>query len=187
MSDSASSRKASALRFADAAELREEGELVRGRLVEVTRNTWRHGEVVAQVVFLLRLWSRDRPGWSIATGDPGAKLSADPDTLRGPDVGVVRAERRPRGRGVAGWLDGAPDVAIEVVGDTQSVSDVASKALEYLAAGAKLVWILDPQPKRVVVYSPPGLTTVLGADDPLSGGAVLEGFACTVRELFDVG
>jgi hypothetical protein len=51
---------------------------------------------------------------------------------------MVRADRVPTGKGVHGWLEGAPDLAVEVVGDSQSISEMTQKALEYIAGGAKM-------------------------------------------------
>lgn len=48
---------------------------------------WRHGEVMLKVGMLLAEYARAHGGWSVAVGDPGAKLQHDPDVLRGPDVG----------------------------------------------------------------------------------------------------
>jgi Uma2 family endonuclease len=161
------------------------GELEYGEWKPVTRGTWRHGKIVGNVYFALRLYAREHPGWSIATADPGTKLAHHPDLLRGPDVGVIRAEREPTGKGTAGWLDGAPDLAVEVVGDAQSVSDLAAKATEYLGAGARMVWVLDPEPRRVVTFLAPDHVRVLGPDDVLEGGDLLPGFRCVVAELFE--
>ncbi|WP_437732815.1 Uma2 family endonuclease [Sorangium sp. So ce1335] len=161
------------------------GELDAGRWVPVTKNTWRHGEVASNVCLLLRLYARQHPGWSVAVGDPGTKLGHDPDILRGPDVAMVRSDRRPQGRGADGWLEGAPDVAVEIVGDSQSASELAKKALEYLAAGAKLVWVLDPEPGRLMIFTPPNQIRVLGRGDALDGGDALPGFSCRVDELFE--
>lgn len=161
------------------------GEIDRGRWVPVSRNTWRHGRILINVGALLRMYAREHPGWTFSGGDPGTKLHADPDTLRGPDVALARAEREPKGRGADGWLDGAPDVAVEIMGDRQSASDLADKALEYLAAGAQMVWVLDPDPERVMVFTPPNQIRVLRRNDVLDGGSVLPGFACRVAELFE--
>lgn len=161
------------------------GELDEGRFVPVTRDTWRHGEIVGNVYALLRAYAKQHPGWSVSVGDPGTKLQRDPATLRGPDVGVVRADRRPTGTGQHGWLDGAPELAVEVSGDAQGWSEHMQKALEYLAAGGRMVWVLDPASERAIVVTPPNAVTVLGADDRLEAGDVLPGFACEVRELFE--
>jgi Uma2 family endonuclease len=160
------------------------GELVDGRWVPVTRSTWRHGEITSAINFLLRLYAREHAGWSVSMADPGVKLGRDPDRLRGPDIGVVRAERVPTGKGAEGWLVGAPDVAVEVLGDRQTFSEMTTKALEYLAGGARMVWIVDADPRRVVIFTPPDHVKILGPDDLLDGGDVLPGFRCTVADMF---
>ena len=174
--------------FEDASRLdpdEQPGEIDHGRWIpKVTRNTWRHGELVINLGALLRLFSRQSPGWSVSVGDPGTKLHRDPDVLRGPDIGVIRAERRPTGRGAAGWLEGAPDLAIEVCGDDQTPSELAKKALEYLAAGSKAVWVVDGASEQVIVYTPPNHVKVLGSKDELDAGDAVPGFRCKVSELF---
>jgi Uma2 family endonuclease len=160
------------------------GEIDHGEWRPVTRGTWKHGEIVSRVSFLLQLYAREHAGWSISSGDPGTKLARDPDVLRGPDVGMVRRERKPTGKGADGWLEGAPDLAVEVVGDAQTVAELAKKASEYLAAGARMVWVLDPEPRSVVLFWPPDHVRVLGPDESLEGGELLPGFRCTVGELF---
>ncbi len=161
------------------------GEIDHGEWKPATKGTWRHGEIVGNVCFLLRLYAREHPGWSVATADPGTKLARNPDLLRGPDVGMVRAERRPTGRGVEGWLEGAPDLVVEVVGDAQSVGELTKKAGEYLAAGAKMVWVVDAEARCVVLFVPPDHVRVVGAEETLDGGDVLPGFRCVVKELFE--
>jgi Uma2 family endonuclease len=175
--------------FRDAAQLdpdEQPGELEEGRWVPVTKNTWRHGQVVGNAYALLRHYAKQHPGWSVSVGDPGTKLARNPDRLRGPDVGMVRAEREPKGKGVDGWLEGAPDIVVEVIGDGQSFSELAKKALEYLSAGAKMVWVLDPDPQTLVLFVPLNQVQILGRDETLDGGDVLPGFSCRVAELFEI-
>ena len=176
------------LGFADVAKLDPDehpGELDAGRWVPMTRNTWRHGRILINTGTLLRLYTRENPGFSVAGGDPGTKLQQNPDTLRGPDVAVVKKSREPSGKGEAGWLEGAPDLAVEIAGDAQSVSDLNEKALEYLAAGARMVWVIDPDPMRVLIFLPPDHVSILSKADVLEGGDVLPGFSCRVSELFE--
>jgi len=173
--------------FEEAAKLdpdEQAGELVDGVWVPMTNGTWRHGEIATAVGFLLKLYAREHPGWSVAVGDPGTKLRRNPDRLRGPDVGIIRAERRPTGKGVEGWLEGAPDVAVEILGDSQPMSELIKKALEYLAAGAKMVWVIDSDPERLMLFTPPDHVRILGIEDTLEGGEALPGFSCKVAELF---
>jgi Uma2 family endonuclease len=160
------------------------GELVDGVFIPVTKSTWRHGEVGGNIYAALNAYRKTHPGWSLAIGDPGTKLKRDPDLLRGPDVGMVRQERRPTGRGVQGWLDGAPDLAVEVLGDSQETGELIQKGLQYLAAGGQMVWIVEPDPQRVIVLTSPDRIRVYGPDDTLDGGDLLPDFSCPVAEFF---
>lgn len=165
------------------------GEIVDGKWIpagsRVTGSTWRHGEIVSRITFLLMVFSKANPGFSVAAGDVGTKLRRDPDTLRGPGVGVVRRERLPKGRGAEGWLEGAPDFVVEVIGDSQTESELIEKAFEYLSAGARMVWIVNGDRKKVLVFTPPDHVKIVGDGGTLDGGDALPGFACGVAELFD--
>lgn len=160
------------------------GDLVDGVWVPAPRGTWRRGEVISRLAWLLGAYLRVQPGWSVSLANPGVKLGRNPDHLRGPDIGMVRTDRVPTGKGVDGWLEGAPDIAVEVIGDSQSISEMLKKAIEYLEAGAKMVWIVDAEPRRVVIFTPPDHIRILGADDELDGGDALPGFRCKVSEMF---
>ena len=176
------------LTFEDAARLDPDqfaGEIVEGEWIPMTRNTWRHGEVLINIGSILRIYTRSNPSLRVAGGDPGTKLRSIPATLRGPDVAIIRAERRPTGRGAEGWLDGAPELAVEVTGETQSSSRLVRKALEYLAAGSQMVWVVDPDEELVMVFSGAGQPQVLGPEEMLDGGDVLPGFSCKVSEFFE--
>jgi Uma2 family endonuclease len=48
-----------------------------------------------------------------------------------------------------------------------------------------MVWVVDAEPQRVMLYTQPDHVQVLGKDDQLSGGDALPGFACMVAELFE--
>jgi Uma2 family endonuclease len=153
--------------------------------VPTTRNTYRHGEILIAVGFVLKSYARTHPAWRVAGGDPGSKLARNPDVLRGPDVALVKAERWPSGKGAEGWLQGAPDLAVEIMGDDQTFSDLTRKALEYLSSGSRIVWVIDPHPRRVVVFTPPDHVRVLAVHDELDGGDLLDDFTCKVVELFE--
>lgn len=176
------------LTFHDVAKLDpddEPGELDDGTWIPVSRSTFRHGEISGNAYSALRSYAKAHPGWLVSVGDPGARLQRDPDTLLGPDVAVVRAERRPKGRGAEGWLEGAPDLSVEVAGDSQSIAELTRKATRYLAAGGRLVWVLDAAQESVVVFASGKPVRVVGSSEILDGDDLLPGFSCKVSELFE--
>lgn len=163
---------------------RQPGELVDGEWVPVTRASARHGKVVARVVRILGRFLDDHPLGELLAADPGMKLGEDPDTLRGPDVAFIRAERIPPEGLPDEWWAGAPDLAIEVQSKSQSDYELQQKALEYLGAGAALVWVLDSSTEVLVAYSAPNLIRILRGDESVDGADVLPGFTCGVSEFF---
>lgn len=160
------------------------GELVRGEWVEVSRPTLRHGDLMAQIVFLLRLYLQRNPIGRVVCGDPGFILERHPDTLRGPDVAFVSKERIPPEGIPDDWFEGAPDLAVEIVSKSQTAHEAGLKALDYLRAGTKMVWVVDPQSRTVAVYTPPNKIQILRESETIDGGDVLPNFQCKVSELF---
>jgi len=161
------------------------GELERGQFVPMTKSTLRHGRILISIGSLLHSYARVHRQWMAVGGDPGCKLEHDPDTLRGPDVALVLRERAPTGRGVEGWLEGAPELAVEVFGDSQTVPELLKKAAEFLAAGARMVWLVDPDTERVTVITQSGPYVILGRDEVLTGGEFFPELSFRVAEFFE--
>ena len=49
--------------------------------------------------------------------------------------------------------------------------------------GSKIVWVLDSDARKVVVYTPPDRIRVVATEETLDAGDVLPGFQCKVAEL----
>jgi Uma2 family endonuclease len=79
---------------------------------------------------------------------------------------------------------GAPDLAVEVVSPNDRFDDVVEKVQEYLAAGARLVWVALPRSKSVMVYHSNGEIKILCESDELQGEDVLPGFVCQIKQIF---
>lgn len=75
-------------------------------------------------------------------------------------------------------------MAVEVVSPSDAYIDVESKVDEYLDAGVRMVWVLNPQQRNVRVFVPGERPQQLGLGDELTGGTVLPGFSVRVAELF---
>jgi len=83
-----------------------------------------------------------------------------------------------------GYFPGAPDLAVEVLSPSDSHSEVMEKIDEWLTAGTRLVWVVDPAKKTVGVYAPKRQPRILKSADQLDGEQVLPGFSLAVAEIF---
>ncbi|MEX2048929.1 MAG: Uma2 family endonuclease [Gemmatimonadota bacterium] len=156
-------------------------ELVRGVLVREPRPGGTHGSLQVLLGRFLSEWAR--PRGARVTAESGYVLDENPPTLRGPDLAVVLDARSGKGR-IGGWIEGAPDVAVEILSPSDRSSPIHEKTLDYLQAGAREVWIVDPPARTVTVFRPDGTARVLRVDDTLDGGDVLAGFSLSLAELF---
>jgi Uma2 family endonuclease len=77
-----------------------------------------------------------------------------------------------------------PDIAIEVVSPSQSVTELIAKSLRYLALGTSIALIVDPAPRTVLGLRPDQAIQVMREDDRIDLDDVLRGFEVTVREMF---
>jgi Uma2 family endonuclease len=120
-------------------------------------------------------------GAGVALTNAGFVLSHDPPIVRSPDVAWVAAHH---GRPDARAWRGAPDLAVEIVSPSDRYSDVQEKVGQYLAAGVRLVWVVDPATRQVTAHGSPDEIRLVRNDGVLEGGEVLPGFRLAVAELF---
>ena len=156
-------------------------ELVAGVVVREPRPGRPHGRLQARLAYHLQRWAGAHG--AEVTVESGFVLSEEPATVRGPDVAVVLDPDSDREE-FGGWLHGAPDVAAEILSPSDTSADTRRKTHEYLDAGARLVWLVDPEARSVLVHRPDGSANLLGEDDTLLGEDVLTGFSLELAELF---
>lgn len=104
-----------------------------------------------------------------------------PYTVRQPDVAVVLGHRQTPGDE---WLQGSPDIVIEVLSPANSAEEVELKISQYLASGAKSVWIVAPKARHVRLYRADGTHTLLRETQSLTGESIMPGFVLPLTELF---
>lgn len=77
----------------------------------------------------------------------------------------------------------APDLAVEVLSPDDRERDLFDKVGEYLSAGVRLVWVVDPVKATAVVFR--SLTDVrrIERDGTLDGEDVLPGFSCPLAQI----
>lgn len=155
-------------------------ELVNGRLVERSASVQTH-HVAGQVMAALMAHAERRTSLWVATGHPFRCFHA-PTQIRRPSVAAIRDERLPR-EDDCFPCPIAPDFVAEVISKQQTADDVECRLTEWLDAGVKVVWVVNPTTRSVRVHSPSGYR-FLRAGDTLTAPEVLPGFAVPVAELF---
>ena len=103
---------------------------------------------------------------------------------RGPDASWVSPER-------LALLDSeqyrigqvCPDFVAEIRSRHDSLAYLQRKMAEYIAAGVRLGWLIDPRNRRVTIYRPGQEPEVSEDPEMLSGEDVMPGFEFRVREL----
>jgi len=159
-------------------------ELVAGELTQMPPSGFLHGTVAGNFARLLGEYVAKYDVGVISVAEAGYTLRQNPDTVRAPDVAFVSKERiLAHGKPEKFW-EGAPDLAVEVVSPNDRFDDVLGKVQEYLAAGARLVWVALPRTKSIMVYHPNGVIKILQEGDDLQGEDVLPGFVCLVQKIF---
>ena len=126
----------------------------------------------------------ERFGLGTVLVEAGYVLRRGPDTVRGPDVSFLSAARLPRDQIPEEFIPGAPDLAVEILSPSSRWSEVEEKVADYLAGGTRLVWVMEPRERRVVVRYPDRPSRTLTAGDVLDGEDVVPGFALTLADLF---
>ena len=80
-----------------------------------------------------------------------------------------------------------PDLAVEVISQSNTADQVAIKIEEYFQAGVSAVWVIYPVSNKVYVYDSPTRVRILQVGDDLDGGDLLPGFRVALSTLFEEG
>lgn len=164
-------------------------ELVYGTLVRMPLSGGEASRIGMRLGGRLMVYVEDHDLGAVTGEAGGFDLSTlgFPDTELAPDVAFTRAAHVPA-RGTPAYAKAwpvAPDLAVEVASPNQHRPGMAAKARIYLAAGARLVWVIWPRRQQVDVWRP-GATAPsrLGLGDLLDGETVVPGFSYLIDDLF---
>jgi Uma2 family endonuclease len=114
---------------------------------------------VVRPEFMLRLWAEN------------------PYEGRMPDLSVILNENLKKER----YGSRAPDLAIEIVSRDDRWTDLFEKAALYLENGSRVVWIVDPYQKGVMVVTASERIWITGT---LTCSELLPGFSVDVKDIF---
>lgn len=143
-----------------------------------------HGSVAMRVGSLLSVHVRANDLGEVFAAETGFILRRNPDTVRAPDASFIAKDRLPEGELPVGYLEIVPDLAVEVVSPNDTTREVWDKVGDWLRAGTRLVWVIDPASRSVTVYRSMDDFQILSEGDELVGGEVIPGFTGNLRDQF---
>ena len=157
-------------------------ELVDGQ-IRVSPAGARHGLVCVRLVRRLAAFVEDGRLGYVFDSSTGFRLAGG--NVRLPDVSFVAKGRFPNEQIPEGFGGLAPDLAIEVLSPDDRSRDVMDKVGEYLQAGVRLVWVIDPRQRNAAIYKSLTDVRTVGPDEALDGEDVVPGFRCRLGEVID--
>ena len=158
-------------------------ELERGRVIREPLPGAAHAELTVRLGYFLYDFVQ-RNDLGRVFGEVGVITEHNPDSVRGPDLALASWARASAYPG-AGFLEIAPELCVEILSPSNRASRMQQKVVEYLNAGARLVWVLDPINQRATVYRSTSDIQILGSNDVLNGYDVLPGFELLLSKLFE--
>src|SRR5213078_1972868 len=141
-------------------------ELVRGVLVVREPAGSRHGLVTMNLGAELAVYAKQTGAGGVYAAETGFKLASNPDTVRAPDIAFVTRERLPP-PATTGYPALAPDLAVEVLSPGDRPGEVLARVADWLSAGTRLVWVVDPERRLARDYRHDGSEAIVTAEGAL--------------------
>jgi Uma2 family endonuclease len=157
-------------------------ELIDGVLVEKTMG-YIESLIAVKIIQLLAAFV-DARDLGIVLGADGT-LKILPHQVRIPDICFISWNRFPNRQLPPGPIpDLAPDLAIEVLSESNTEKEMQRKLHDYFAAGVRMVWYIDPRTRSAKSYTAENEFVDVAEPQSLFGGDVLAGFELSLHELF---
>jgi len=153
-------------------------ELIGGEVVTMSFGKLRHEIVKKNLIRILVVWlSQNRMGEVFAE----TMFQLDEFNSFIPDLSVVFPNRVDVN---TDWIQGAPEIAVEVV-SSETAATLERKVELYLSHGGKSVWAAFPEQRIVRIFDPTGLARRFEQNQILEDPTVLPGFSTPVSAIFE--
>ncbi len=163
---------------------RDRYELVGGELVELPVMSMEGSAIAALLAWLLNNFVR--PSNLGVVYDSEASYCCfphDPDQVRRPDLSFISRGRLAQQEYKRGHCSIAPDLAVEIVSPNDSLAEMGVKIEQYLEAGVRLVWLINPLSRTAEEYRADGPTDHIRRGGTLSAEPVLPGLSIPLEVL----
>lgn len=124
-------------------------------------------------------------GWVSPEGTSFKCFPKSPDKVRRADAAFHRLDRLTLEQVRSeGHCTVVPDLVVEVVSPNDLAYEVDTKRIEWLEAGAQLVWVVYPEKQNIHAFAADGTVRLFSSTDTLTAEPVLPDFRVAVEELF---
>ncbi len=141
------------------------------------------GDRDSEINMQLRLWSKENELGKVFSSSAGFRLANG--ALRSPDASWVSLEKLATvtPEQYQKFAPVCPEFVIELLSPSDSLGYTQDKMLEYIANGAELGWLIDPDEKKVYLYTV-GNVEMLENPESVVGVGRLEGFVLELRNIW---
>jgi Uma2 family endonuclease len=153
-------------------------ELIGGEMVSMRFGHIPHEVVKKNINKILVLWLAQN---SAAELFAKSMYHVDEHNALMPDLSVLFPGRIDSSS--KGWIQGAPEIAIEVV-SSEPAARLGKKVRLYLAHGGKSVWAVYPEERVVHVFDRTRVSKIFADSEPLTD-PVLPGFSIPTSAIFE--
>ena len=158
-------------------------ELDDGRLVVMAPPGDIHGSAQNRIGSALLVQGEMR-GLGKARTEVGVIVRRSPDRLVCPDALFVATSSLPIRRSAEGYLETIPELVAEIRSPNDTGPEIQAKVDEYLGAGVRVVWVVDPAKLTVTAHRLRQSPQVFGPTDTLTVPDVIPGFQYALADLF---
>ncbi len=159
-------------------------EIVNGELIDMGNSGALHGNLA--IILSSALFAIVNAQKLGALFDSSTAFKMKNGNRRSPDISFFAKERLQGFTELpTGFLEGAPDLAIEVLSPSNTVEEMHDKLVEYFENGTRLAWVIHPTEHYVLVYrSAQEPDRLLKLSDSLDGEEVVPSFTLPIADLF---
>jgi Uma2 family endonuclease len=154
-------------------------ELIHGEVVTLPHAAQRHDIIRGNILSALNVYLHTNRGLGLMALPDTEFVIAANDTFI-PDCCLIAINRLSPAEHK--YVQGAPELAIEVVSPSESAAYLRIKTEAYLSNGSRSVWIVFPEVRSVMVYNRDSLRELKG--DQTITDPLLPGFSCPVAAFF---
>lgn len=159
-------------------------ELIDGEIIEVAPSSDRNSNIASKFFRYFDEYLDDNP-IGFVTGADGGYTMYDGDIYE-PDAAFISKERQPEFVGKHSPV--APDIAVEVISESNTAPKLRKRIKKYLDSGTHMVVAVYAEHKFIEVYrqnpDDTGIIVTLSLNDVFDGEDVLLGFKLPVRKVF---